>query len=181
MTSPEPLVFRFKCSQCDEWHEGRPSVGYNAPHYYAVLSPEEQKTQANCDSDFCIVRHAEGPGADHFIRAVLEVPIIGTNDAFMWGVWSSLSETNYRAYEQCFSDETDAGGDAYPGWFSNNLAGYPSTLGLKCQVRLRSEGRRPLIELDAGEHPLCRDYHNGITLEQAHLLFERLFHPDKLS
>ena len=45
------------------------------PDQYACLSEEQREAMGKISSDFCTITH-DG-GTDHFIRAVLEVPIHG--------------------------------------------------------------------------------------------------------
>ena len=53
------------------------------------------------------------------------------------------------------------------GWFSNSLPGYPETLSLKCMLHARPGGLRPLIELEATDHPLSVAQRQGIPFQQA--------------
>ena len=80
----------------------------------------------------------------YFVRCVLVLPILGApDDAFGFGVWSSLSRKNFEVYVDTFdSGEQDTLGPWF-GWFSNRLRGYPDTANLKCQVHPRGGRRRP--------------------------------------
>lgn len=86
--------FEFTCSRCGEVHEGSPSFGYSSPHQYDELDEGEKQELAFLSDDFCTIGHPEQ--TDRFIRAVLEVPIDGVEEPFLWGVWISLSEKNYE-------------------------------------------------------------------------------------
>ena len=64
------------CTSCGEKHEDMPAIGFAIPDPYNQLSEEERIAyQAECDSDFCIIRYPDQ--TDRFIRAVLLIPIIG--------------------------------------------------------------------------------------------------------
>jgi len=178
MAETERKVFRYKCSSCDEWHEGAPSFAFDAPHYYEMLSLEARDQHAHLDSDFCIIdRLPDDAGADYFIRCLLEIPIRDADEPFLWGVWSSVSEKNFRHYEERFDKPPEPGVD-YFGWFSNNLPGYPPTLSLKCRV-LPQDGARPLLDLQATDHPLSVHYHHGISMDEALLIAEKAMHGGK--
>lgn len=112
--------------------------------------------------DFCILN-----GEHYFVRAVLEIPILGSKgERFGYGVWSTLSEKNFRLYAETFdSGEQDHLGPWF-GWFSNRLKGYPDTLNIKCQVHPRGGRQRPLIELDTTDHPLSVAQRDGITFDR---------------
>lgn len=157
------------CGCCGEAHGGLFDLASWKPEFWP--GAEEQQPNTNLSGathilteDFCILE-----GEHHFVRAVLELPIIGApGEVFGFGVWSTLSERNFRLYAQTFdSGEQDELGPWF-GWFSNRLKGYPDTLNLKCQVRPRGGRQRPLIELDATDHPLAVEQQHGITFD--HLL-----------
>lgn len=152
-------LFKYRCNSCGEEHEGAPSFSFNAPFYYQALTDDFQKSpKVSLDSDFCIIEE------DRFIRVCLEIPIKGFDDPFMWGVWISLSQTNFEKYKENFKSNEEA---MYFGWFSNKLPYYSDTLSLKTEVHVRQNGVRPYITLEHTDHPLCLDYHHGISWEKA--------------
>jgi hypothetical protein len=79
----------FRCSQGDKIHEGLPAIAFEAPSHYNSLTPEERATRAKLGSDFCVIDDDA-----FYVRAVLEIPIIGQSETLEWGVWGSLSETS---------------------------------------------------------------------------------------
>src|SRR5690348_16292323 len=86
-------VFAYTCTCCGKRHEGSPSFGFDAPHQYASLSAEQKLAMGELSSDLCTITH--NGEVDRFIRTVLEIPIVGAQDPFMWGVWVSLSDKSY--------------------------------------------------------------------------------------
>ena len=161
-------IFSFKCSSCDKVHEGSPSMAYRFPDHYAQLSEDERKTIGRAESDFCQVRD------DYFIRTLLEIPIIGVRDPFVWGVWISVSKENFFRYWDSFNEPTEI--DNYFGWLSNQLPCYDDTLGMKAIATTRLDGNRPIIELEESNHPLAVDFHRGISIERAQQIAEIAFH-----
>lgn len=144
-------IFAFKCSACGEIHEGSPSYSYDAPLNYSQLS-ENEKESAKLSSDVCIITHEDG--TDRFIRVVLEVPIHGVTEPFMWGVWVSLSQESLDRYLDTWDSPVET--DSYFGWLCNRLPYYPDTMSLKTTVRPRKNGWRPCIELERdGQRPLA--------------------------
>jgi hypothetical protein len=102
-----------------------------------------------------------------FVRCVLRLPIRGSNTrTFDFGAWSSLSRANFLIYVENFDRSDQCRLGPWFGWLSNRLAGYPDTLGLKCQVRPRDDRLRPILELEATDHPLSRQQREGITLDE---------------
>lgn len=160
-------LFAFKCSACDEVHEGAPSFSFNAPIQHSWLTDAE-KTDAHLGTDLCYV------GEDRFIRVCLEVPIFGVEAPFMWGVWVSLSQSNFERYRDTYDEPVEE--DEYFGWFCNRLPFYPDTLNLKTLVHPRSGGIRPRLELEQTDHPLSIDFHNGLTIAKAQEIAEYAMH-----
>jgi hypothetical protein len=52
------------------------------------------------------------------------------------------------------------------GWLSSRLDGYPETLNMKTRVHQRPPGERPLVELEATDHPLAVEQRSGITWQR---------------
>jgi hypothetical protein len=145
-----------------------PAIAYDAPFYWN----EEMVGRPDCsiDSDFCEIEKQ-----DFFIRTVLQIPIIDTDQTFDWGVWVSVSAKNYQRYSKIFDTGKELKEKAYFGWFSNQIPIYPDCLGIKTNVHLQGGGLRPLLELDhTNPHPLCQEQHNGITVARAHEISDSL-------
>jgi hypothetical protein len=168
---PVAAIFAFKCGKCSKIHEGSPSFSYDAPWRYLGLSTEE-KAAAELKSDTCVIRHDDG--VDRFIRVVLEIPIHGVDEPFMWGVWVSLSEKSFARYLETWNEPDES--DAYFGWFCSRLPYYEDTINLKAQVRPRRGGLRPYLELERNGHLLAEHLFAGISIEHAQEIAEMMMH-----
>jgi hypothetical protein len=164
-------IFSFKCSSCDEIHEGSPSFACRAPDPYLEQSKEIQAAGKLTD-DLCW--YEDEDGMHYFIRVCLEIPIIGVTEPFIWGVWVSLSKASYDRYVETY-DSPDTT-DQYFGWFCNYLGYYENTYALKTQVHPRAENNRPFIELEETDHPLSIDFHHGISIHRAQEIAEKIMH-----
>jgi hypothetical protein len=51
-------------------------------------------------------------------------------------------------------------------WLSTQIPEYPDTLNLKMYARIRQADWRPDFEIEPSDHPLSREYHNGITADR---------------
>lgn len=157
----------WRCSCCGEHHEGVFDLACGKPEQWPegeekVPNAEAGRSRHFLSEDFCIL-----DGEHHFVRCVLEIPILGGDGQFFaYGVWSSLSQKNFRIYADTFDSGEQDGLGPWFGWFANRLKGYGDTLNLKCQVHPRPGRRRPWIELEPTDHPLAVEQSAGITLDR---------------
>lgn len=165
-------IFAYTCSCCGQRHEGSPSFGCKAPLHYEELSKEDKQLIATLTDDICPVTMPEC--ASYFARALLELPIHGTLEPFLWGVWVSLSKESFEKYTLTWDDHDES--DSYFGWFSNHLPYYPDTVNLKTRVRPRNGGGRPILELQLTDHPLAMHFHHGMTILEAQQIAEVAMH-----
>lgn len=145
------------------------------PDQYACLSEEQRAAMGKISSDFCTITHEEG--TDYFIRAVLEVPIHGVEDPFLWGVWVSLSERSFARYVEMYDAPVE--GDGFFGWVCNSIPAYPYEGSRAADVVIQLGGQRPKVVLHRGDpedDPLVVDQANGISVSRAQQIAERAFH-----
>ena len=171
---------RWKCASCDEWHRGPClDVSFGTPIYWNsdfdpgpernLLSPDNLPNSF-LDDDLCII-----DGEHFFVRGIIELPIIGTAETFAWGVWGSLSETNFKKLLARFDDEDRDELEPMFSWLSNNIDEYEDTVDLKMYAHIREPDLRPTFELEPTDHVLSREYHHGITAERVKtIMFHQL-------
>lgn len=155
------------CPCCGISHGGLIDLACSKPEPWTgsedkVPNSEVASSRHFLSEDFCIL-----DGEHYFVRCTLEIPLIGSGGRhFAYGVWSSLSAKNFRAYVDTFDSGAQRDLGPWFGWFSNRLKGYSETLSLKCQVHPRPGRTRPWIELEPTEHPLAVEQRRGITLDR---------------
>ncbi|MDD5274099.1 MAG: DUF2199 domain-containing protein [Methylovulum sp.] len=164
-------IFSFKCSSCDNIHEGSPSFAFRAPDPY-LQQTDKVREAGELNDDFC--RYKDDDGEHLFIRVCLEVPIHSISEPFLWGVWVSLSQPSFGRYVETYNAPETT--DRYFGWFCNYLPYYENTYALKTYVHPRSGGLRPFIELEPSQHPLAIDFHQGISIQKAQEIAESIMH-----
>lgn len=164
-------MFRFKCTCCDEWHEGMPTFGADAPLYFHAIPAEQRPDRCHLDSDVCLVDQKQ-----FFIRGCLDIPVLGAVDPFSWGVWVSLSACSFKAFNGCFALAKRSPIGPFFGWLSAELPLYPSTENLKTRVHLRDNGMRPFIELEPTDHPLAIEQREGITVARVAEIYAHMVH-----
>jgi hypothetical protein len=162
----------FICKSCGQFHEGlRLAFGFEAPAHYYTLKPDEFSERCQLSTDQCIIDQKY-----YFIRGVLEIPVQGSEDRFEWGVWVSLSETNFKRASELWNTVGREKEPPYFGWLSSALPLYPDTLNLKTIVHTRPVGLRPRIQLESTNHPLAIEQRTGITLERVKEIASKLLH-----
>jgi hypothetical protein len=161
------------CPSCGEVHRGLLDLASDEPAFWPDRASTPEPNAALGDRthvlthDFCVI-----DGTDYFIRCVLYLPIEGGEGVqFGYGVWSSLSATNFAAYRDTFHADDQGKQGPWFGYFSSSLKGYPRTVGLKCQVHPRDGGQRPWLELEPTDHPLAVEQRDGITLDRIFEIF----------
>jgi hypothetical protein len=162
----------FTCKTCGEDHEGLPDLAFDAPYYFYTVPEAERDDRCTLGSDLCSIDER-----DFFIRACLEIPLIDGEGCFAWGVWMSVSERNFRRYQEVFDEPVQSHVGPFPGWLSSLVPGYPDTLRLKARAHLRDHGERPLLELEPTDHPLAVAQREGITLAELQEIYEAHLHP----
>lgn len=166
-------TFSFKCSLCDGLHEGPPSFAHKRPPYYFDVPEGERAARISITDDLCRIAPSEAAGGDaiYCIRATLDIPIVGSEAPFCWGVWVTHSDAAYRRYEATF--DADQTGDGSFGWLAVVMPHYRRTAPgeylehLACDVAWGPRGQRPKVTVRACDHPLYADQVNGIEWETA--------------
>jgi len=82
------LTENFKCATCGKIHQKLPrSFAADFPDMYANMKREEKDVRAIIGSDQCVVDQQW-----FFVRGCLEIPVIGSTEPFIWGLWASVRE-----------------------------------------------------------------------------------------
>ena len=174
---PDPRWERFSanwtCANCEEPHQGIFDLAFFAPAAWPgeALYEEnrELRTEGNfLSEDFCVVG-----GEHYFVRCVFELPLVGTDGRFGFGVWSTLSRENFDIYVDGFDEGMQGHLGPWFGWFSNRLPGYPDTFGLKVYVQPNDRRHRPKLSLirESVGHPLADEQRTGITFDRLRELY----------
>lgn len=164
------MKFKYKCATCGKEHDGAPSFSFSEPAQFnrnaGILKKLFKKNYL--DIDLCVSENS------YYIRVILEIPIINTDEKFTWGVWVSQSKENFDYYKKHFTED-NSGRESF-GWFSNILPYYQNTLNLKTNVKFQRQGVRPKIDIEKTEHELSKDFYNGISEEKAIKIAEIAMH-----
>jgi hypothetical protein len=162
---------KFTCTCCGQAHGGLADVVFTAPYYYYTVPESERERRCVLTTDVCSI-----DDEDFFIRGCLDIPLIGLAETFSWGVWCSVSRTNFLKYQEVFGEEHQSRVVSFFGWFAVRLPGYPDTLNLKVMAHLRDERTRPWFELEESDHPLTVECRRGISAERLQEIYEANLH-----
>lgn len=154
-------AIQYQCAKCGEMHEGLPAIGFAEPAYIYAIPTDDRKGRVKLSDDLCTADE------HYFIRCVLKVPIVGHDEAFEWGVWCSASQASFERYVDSFDDHDQSKLGGWFGYLCNGLPSYRDTQGLHCNVHPQDDRKRPLVELQDGDHALVHDQRSGISMERA--------------
>ncbi|MFI0967479.1 DUF2199 domain-containing protein [Streptomyces sp. NPDC021080] len=146
---------------------------------YSTMAPDvwdpgfESDPDSMLSSDQCVIK-----GQHFFIRGLIEIPVIGSQDVFSWGVWVSLSRDSFARALEVWNTEGREAEKPYFGWLSTELAHYSEgTTNLKTNAHTRPVGKRPFIELEPTDHPLAVEQRTGITQDRVREIAIAVLHP----
>ena len=142
-------------------------VWISSSFYYYDAEPEEREDRFEMNDDLCVM-----DGEHFFMRGSIEIPIIGTDEHFIWGVWVSLSQANFDKVNECWDKQELL--EPMFGWLSTDLPYEPGNSQFKTMVHPRADGIRPYIELEPTDHPLAVEFREGITMERVQEIAEQL-------
>ena len=154
------MQYAWTCSCCGKQFDTLPlDWAFDAPNYWDDIPEAERAARGRLSADFCVADE------HFFIRGCLQIPIIGSDEKLVWGVWVSQSAASFKRAQELFDRDPDPEEAPRFGWLCNAIRIYqPSTLGLASNVHFQPNNQRPLIGLHDGYHPLIVEQRNGITL-----------------
>ncbi|WP_442300657.1 DUF2199 domain-containing protein [Terriglobus sp. 2YAB30_2] len=152
------------CSTRGEAHSDIPfSFAADFPDPVASCSHEEFESRVVAGSDQCIV-----DGKEFFLRGLIEIPILGEEAPFLWGVWALLREGDFDEISDCWEEEgREHRHGPFKGRLANKMSMEPDPFNLQITVRLQEVGQRPVFFIDDPGHPLFLQQKNGISLQMA--------------
>ncbi len=176
-----PRKFEFRCDCCGKVHRGSPSFSLHRPEHVFEVPEDERDLRVEADDDLCIIRPTKGESDDqtsYWIRVTLDIPIIGADEPFCWGVWVSQSRDSFERYVETYNED-QTGNDSF-GWLPVHMKYYRNADGewpsLKCDVNWGAPGKRPKIVLWECDNQLYRDQRDGISWDKAIAIAAPLMH-----
>ena len=169
--------FSFKCSSCGKTHRGAPSFSFSRPAETCTIPKAEFDKRVYLTKDLCSIDNRS-----FYIRGTLRVPIIDSDESFVWGLWVKQSEESFHRYLESYG--RDQTGEHSYGWLPADFytdrkwrARHTDSV-LKTDVHWVGPGKRPQIRIFENEnHPLAKDQREGISWDRAVELTMKTMHP----
>ncbi|MDQ0798312.1 hypothetical protein QFZ58_006800 [Streptomyces sp. B1I3] len=161
----------FTCACCGTHHPELP-MNYTAEAPAVWESAFADADDCLLSSDQCVIR-----AQHYFVKGLIEIPVIDSDEVFSWGVWVSLSRENFSRAADLWESPSRESEKPYFGWLTTDLPVYPATtLNLKTYVHTRPVGERPFVELEPTDHPLAVEQRTGITLDRVREIAAAVLH-----
>lgn len=152
----------YLCGVCQKLHEGPVmDVGFIRPDPFFNIPEAERSQRIKLTKDLCAI-----DDRTFFIRGVLRVPVLDSQENFFWGVWAQVDERDFYRYIQLWNADITKE-PPFPGKLANEIPPYQNTVGLDLQILLQSGNDRPQFEVVAA-HPLGADQRTGVQMSQVH-------------
>ncbi|QNI31786.1 DUF2199 domain-containing protein [Alloacidobacterium dinghuense] len=163
----------FACRVCGERHDVLPlSYSVKAPVAVTAIPPDELEKRVVITPDQCVI-----DSRDFYLRGRIVVPVIGTNELFVWGVWAEISPKNFIRANGLWNTQGREMEPAFPGWLNTELFPFGNTINLEVNVHTQPIGWRPHFTVSDPDHPLGIEQRSGITLERVEEIAEMILHP----
>jgi hypothetical protein len=131
------------------------------PDPWGAVPETERQYRGVLGSDTCVI-----DGRDFYIRGRIVIPVIGSEDPFIWGVWAAVSQKSFVRFGELWDVDIREHETPFPGTLGNDIPIYPKTVDLRCNILMKNARKRPSFELEATDHPLAVEQRNGITLDR---------------
>ncbi|EDY50511.1 DUF2199 domain-containing protein (plasmid) [Streptomyces clavuligerus] len=161
----------FTCSCCGDHHSELP-MDYTARAPAGWDPAMADASDCLLSPDQCVIR-----ARHYFVKGLIEIPVIGSEEVFSWGVWVSLSRENFSRAVDLWDTPGRESEEPYFGWLTTDLTVYsPTTLNLKTKLHTRPVGERPFVELEPTGHPLAAEQRTGITVDRVREIAAAVLH-----
>jgi hypothetical protein len=159
---------QWHCSVCAAVHNWPFDLAAHAPDPWPHGEEYEHNGALRFEGDFLSEDFCVLDGKYFMIRCVLTIPVQGVDGEFGIGCWSTLSRENFGKYINAFDNGKFSDIEPWTGWLVNRLENFtPNTEPVGTWVQPRCDRQRPLLWIQADDHPLAVAQDEGITAERA--------------
>jgi hypothetical protein len=162
-------VTQIACLECGEEHDLEdlePSHGL--PDEVFALSDAERDERAPHGRNFCELRGQAGAASRWFVRTLVPFRVEGRSEPCRWGLWVELQAAAFAEIRALWDDVEQLQAGPWPAALANDAGTYPSTLGLRGEVRFTDLESIPEFSLaPQPAHPFVSDFLTGVSEERA--------------
>ena len=160
----------FICSTCGEEHSGLAAdYAFGLPDDVYSLPYLERYRRTRANADLCTLDELR-----FFVRGVLPLPFVDSDDEFVWGVWAEVTKEWHDLYLAGYYDDL-SDNPPFEARLANTIPAYDHSIGLAIQVQFRSGNDRPSFHFPrSASLLLAREQHNGITRDRHHQILEQV-------
>jgi hypothetical protein len=155
----------FVCGECGKTHEGLPKDrGYQLPDDVWAIPKDERENKAKFTKDLCQL------GDRYFIRCILKVPFVNSDEYFGWGLWAETDWSFFQRYLDLY--EKDGSREPpHAGTIANRLPFYEDAFRARVLIQIAGPKDRPsLFFSPEAESILAADQRRGIGMARYHEL-----------
>jgi hypothetical protein len=161
------LANGFTCATCGEHHTSMFDIAFDYPDPWTGPTEKEpngvvrfalEEGRDILSEDFCLIDE------DRFVRAILPLPLIGTEETFAFGVSGSLSQARFVEYTEVFDGDQGARMQPAFSWLMNRLPGADSSP-VRAQLVGQNNRQSPILQITDEDHPFFRTQTEGLTGE----------------
>lgn len=167
---------KWKCSNCDQPHEGMFDLASKAPDPWPYAREFEPNSAVRLSGDFLSEDFCVLGGEHFFVRSVLEIPIHGLRDKFAYGCWGSLKKENFETYLEVFDGGSVPASSPWWSWLCNSARPYANDESVGCWMFPQLHRQRPVLKVDNGDHPLAIAQEDGISPEELLEIYQTYGH-----
>ena len=152
----------YACKCCGRNFGGIVDMGFDQPDCWPHGALPDGDTLTVGDdvltADLCVFEDLR------FIHCVLPLPIRGSDEVFLFGVWASVAVEDFKAYVLDATGE-GAGFSGAAAWLMNDLPLFESEEPIECSLKpAESDAERPRLLATSG--PLVQAQAEGISFDQ---------------
>ena len=145
--------------------------GPNAPDAMRHVPKPEWPRRVKLGTDECII-----DGKQYFVRGCLDIPVHNETECFRWLVWVAVSKPELKVIRSFWRQLRNKPFPPTRGQLAVALPYEPGTIGLTVELTDAGPGDRPIAKVQDASHPLDREQHHGISLEDAYEKAGRMMH-----
>lgn len=155
------------CPDCDHPHFDIPAIARIYPDIIAEKIHRDLPWRLQVGDDICRVLYPKP--RRNFIRANLDIPVIGETEPLQYGLWVELSDQDFTRYQR---SERQNIALVLEGRLANEAPDFPGTFDIPVRLVTRPFPLRPLLHPIEDDNDLWRAYDDGVEDWEAQMRLE---------